>query len=164
MTEHILFATHYFSMRRGASGMEYIAGQDAAICLPLTSDNKILLIREVSSLPHTEYVYNFPGGIVDPNESPAQAANRELQEEIGFRACKLSPVGVINPWKYLKLRHHLFLAEDLVESKLEGDELFAIELVPLTLAEMENLVASGQITDATTILGFHLLRNILEQR
>ena len=132
--------------------------------MPITADKKILLIREVSALPHLAHVYNFPGGAIDGGETPEQAANRELQEEIGYRAQKLSRLGIISPWKYVSFHHHLFLAEDLVISKLESDEPFSIETHAITLLEMKNLIDTNEITDATTLVAFHLLQDVFGTR
>ena len=82
-----------------------------------------------------ELTIEFPGGVADGGEDPAQAAARELYEETGFRAGRMTRLGCVSPNPALfSNRFHVFLAEDLVptgEQKLDDDELLAYELVPV---------------------------------
>ena len=76
----------------------------------------------------------FPGGVIDAGESPEAAAARELSEETGFTAGKLTYLGVCSPNPALfKSRFHCFLAEELVPcggQHLDRDELISVELMP----------------------------------
>ncbi len=77
----------------------------------------------------------FPGGVADPGEDPAVTAVRELREETGFLAGRLTHLGTVNPNPALfKNRFHVFLAEDLIqtgEQHLDADELLRYELIPV---------------------------------
>ena len=77
----------------------------------------------------------FPGGVADPGEDPAVTAARELQEETGFKAGKLTHLGTVNPNPALfKNRFHVYLAEELTptgEQHLDADELLRYSLTPI---------------------------------
>ena len=77
----------------------------------------------------------FPGGVRDMRESPEQTAARELWEETGFRAGKLTPLGVVNPNPALfRNRFYVYLAEELEptgKQSLDPDELLSWELRPI---------------------------------
>ena len=83
----------------------------------------------------------FPGGVIDAGESPETAAARELAEETGFIAGKMTKLGCVSPNPALFKNHfHVYLAEDLIptgEQKLDDDELLSWELIPKdTLLDM----------------------------
>lgn len=76
----------------------------------------------------------FPGGVVDGGEDAATAARRELKEETGFEAGKLTHLGTVSPNPALfKNQFHVFLAEELRQTgaqSLDSDELLTYELMP----------------------------------
>ena len=77
----------------------------------------------------------FPGGMVDGSEDPAEAARRELLEETGYEAGELIHLGTVSPNPALfKNRFHVFLARQLVRAgaqSLDDDELLTYELMPI---------------------------------
>lgn len=77
----------------------------------------------------------FPGGVVDPGEDPARAAVRELLEETGYRAERVSLLGSINPNPaIMNNRCHTYLAEGVecvAELSPDRDEFLEMELVPV---------------------------------
>jgi len=104
----------------------------------------------------------LPGGQVEPDLTLAEVANKELEEEIGYRAGRLDSLGELWPWaKYLAVRSHLFLARDLTPSKLAGDEGYVIGVEAMPLAELEAWTADGRLRDGRAIAGLSLARATL---
>jgi 8-oxo-dGTP pyrophosphatase MutT (NUDIX family) len=98
----------------------------------------------------------FPAGLIEPSEEPAVAAARELEEETGYRAGRLTFLSAVNPNPaFMNNRCFTFLAEDLV--KVGGtalDELEALESVILPAGEVERNMGTGEFVNALTCLAF----------
>ena len=73
-----------------------IENPDWVNVIPITTDNEVVLIRQYRQ--GTENVtLEIPGGLVDENEEPANAASRELTEETGFKSSKIIYLGETRP-------------------------------------------------------------------
>lgn len=82
------FQGRWFSIVTTAAGDEVVQAADEALIVPLTAEGEVLLALEPSAA-FNEPTLIVPGGIVEAKEPPAEAANRELQEEIGYKAGRL---------------------------------------------------------------------------
>lgn len=83
-------------------------------------------------------------------------ANKELQEEIGYRAGRLVYLGELWPWaKYLAVRSYLFPARDLAPSKLPGDEGYVVGVDAMPLAKLKTLIGDGCLRDGPEVAGLY---------
>ena len=142
-------------------GISYVVMHDGTLAVPVTESGEALLITE-DSPAYDERLLSLPGGMIDPGEQPADTINRELQEEIGLKAGRLDFLMAVRPFsKYMHLQLHLYLARDLVPSRLQGDEQWAIEVEQVPLSSVESLMASGRLRDSNVILALYLARRFL---
>ncbi len=117
----------------GISGT-YIVNEahDWGIVIPVHNENFLM----VKQWRHGEMALSieFPGGVIEENESPEEGAERELFEETGAKAGKLTHLGTMNPNPALFANHiHVFLAEELVFSgnqNLDSDEFLNFMEIP----------------------------------
>ncbi|MCG9639599.1 ADP compounds hydrolase NudE [Vibrio sp. Isolate34] len=137
------------------------SGRNAVMMVPITEQGDILLVREYAA--GTErYELGFPKGLVDPGEQPNEAAVRELKEEIGFGANKLTPLKeVILAPSYFSSKMTLFIAEDLYPEKLEGDEPEPLDIVRWPLAQAEELLTHLDFCEARSITALLLALRVL---
>ena len=151
----------YFSVGRDDHDTLFIRCGDEVMTIPIDEQRNVLLAVEPAPA-FGQDVWVFSGGTIEPGESHAITANRELQEELGYAANRLDYLGEIWPWsKYLTVRSHLFLARDLVASSLTGDEEYPIGVARVPLATFETYIASGHVRDARVIAGLYLARAYL---
>ena len=98
----------------------------------------------------------FPAGLIEPSEDPAAAAARELEEETGYRAGRLTLLSAVSPNPaFMNNRCFTFLAEDL--TKIGGttlDELEALDPILLPVREVEKQMGTGEFVNALSYLAF----------
>ena len=135
------------------STREWLQHPGAVCCIPILPDGKIGLIKQYRYAVKEEMI-EIPAGKLDQNEIPEKCALRELEEEIGYRANKLTLLANIYPAVgFTDEKMWLYLAEGLVKTKqsLDADEF--LEIIPTKLHEAVDMVWSGKITDVKTIIG-----------
>lgn len=135
---------------------EVVVHNPAVAMVPVVADGRILLVRQWRT-PAGRALLELPAGSVDEGEETVSAVQRELQEEAGFIAGRLTRLGGF--WVapgYCTEYIHIYLCEDLRESRLPGDEDENIEVVPLTLDAALAAIADGTIEDAKSQVGLLL--------
>jgi ADP-ribose pyrophosphatase len=125
---------------------------DCVGILPFVDPDTVLLIRQyryVAGRP----TWEMPTGGVHAGESLEEAAQRELGEETGYRAERLTRVSTYHTSKsVMDETAHLYLAEGLTRLPLPPDDTEFIEVRPFPFQEALRLVLSGEVLDSMTII------------
>ena len=133
------------------STREMMLHNGAVAILPLFPDGTVLMEYQYR-YPMGRVIYEIPAGKLDHRgEDPREAALRELREETGYTAGKLTSLGRYIPSPaVLSERIELFLAEELTlgDTELDEDEFLFTERRPL--AELTEMVLRGEIEDGKT--------------
>ncbi|WP_337841681.1 ADP compounds hydrolase NudE [Rheinheimera sp.] len=138
------------------------SGRGAVMVVACASADEFYLVREYCAGTH-DYQLGFPKGLIDPGETALEAANRELQEEIGFKANRLIELKTLALAPgYFNATMHLVLALDLAPSRLQGDEPEPLELVSWHWSQMQSLLAQVDFTEARSVAALYLARNYLD--
>lgn len=138
------------------------SGRGAVLIVPMLDDETMLLVREYAAGLHN-YQLGFPKGLIDPNESPEQAANRELREEIGYGAADLVKLkSVTMAPAFFSAKMTLFVGRNLYPEKLLGDEPEPLEIVPWKLSDADALLAQPDFTEARSVAALLLLQRYLK--
>ena len=133
--------------------LEMVHHPGASAVVPVDADRKVLLVRQYRYAA-SGWLYEIPAGKLDDDEDPAVCAAREIEEEVGVRPGRLTPMGWI--WTtpgFSDERIWLYLATELVASKqsLQPDEVLSVERMPID--EAVEMARRGEIRDAKSICG-----------
>ena len=135
------------------------SGNGAVMIVPLLDADTLLLVREYCAGTHS-YELGFPKGLIDPGEQAAQAANRELKEEIGFGADKLDLLHTVAMAPaFFSGTMEIFVAKQLYPEQLEGDEPEPLEVIRWKLADYAALLARSDFNEARSIAALMLIRD-----
>lgn len=158
----LFFQDDYYSIYTNRRCIDYIHIKDEIIVLPLTRQKDVLLINEYS-VAFGKQTLILPGGVTEQGETHEQTALRELQEEIGYTAMHLDFLGEVHPFsKDIALQSFIYIAHELVPSKLQGDEDYPISIEPVPLKEFKHLITCGRLLDARVIAALFLACSFLE--
>jgi ADP-ribose pyrophosphatase len=133
------------------STRELVRHPGAVALVALDEQNRVLLVRQYR-IAAEQIMLEIPAGTLNSDEPPEKCAERELQEETGYRPGKLESLGgIFVAPGYTTEFIHLFLATDLHESrlKMDDDEFIEVEHVPLT--EAVAMIERGEINDGKSI-------------
>jgi ADP-ribose pyrophosphatase len=134
---------------------ELVQHPGAVAIVALDEQQNVLLVRQFR-MAARRALLEIPAGTLDPEEPPLVCAERELQEETGYRPGKLEAIGGIYVAPgYTTEYIHLFLASDLTESRLEMDYDEFIEASRVPLTEALAMIERGEIIDAKSITGLY---------
>jgi ADP-ribose pyrophosphatase len=140
------------SLPNGARiNMEIIRHPGASAIAAITDNQELLMLKQYRHAVDA-YWWEIPAGTFDGREDPLECARRELAEETGYTAQTWESLGAVTPVPgYSDERIHLFAARGLTRSTphLDFDEI--IEVHPLPLERVVNMIIEGRIEDAKTI-------------
>jgi ADP-ribose pyrophosphatase len=158
-----VFTVERVRRRSSHSGAERdyfrIGAGDWVNVMALTPEGDVLLVRQERHGIEA-FTLELPGGMVDPGETPRDAALRELHEETGYRAVEAELLGWVHPNPALQAnRCWSFLVRGVVkavETARLGHDDEEMELVRVPFSELRRLTREGAITHALVVSALHL--------
>ena len=135
---------------------EVVEHPGAVAIVPVLPDGRILLVRQFRH-PVGKVLIEIPAGKLDKGEAPDRCALRELEEETGYRAgsleCKAS---IFTGPGFTDEVIHLYEASQLQPSQLQPDDDEFLQVQVFTPEEIRQMIHSGEIEDAKTIVSLLL--------
>lgn len=143
----------------GSEGEFFYAHTPGAVfVIPEFDDGRVLMLRQFRYLNQRESL-EFVGGGMKKGLKPEAAAREELLEEAGLVAGELFPLGWFNPMNGLSDEEcYVFLATGLYFNGARPEVSEEFEPVSLTLSELDQLIAAGEIWDGMTLAAYSLYR------
>jgi len=130
---------------------EYIKHRGASAMLAFDEEKKVILVKQ-HRFPHG-YVLEIPAGTLEKKEEPIKCAFRELEEETGYRAKKMTHLITYYPSiGYNAEVIHCFVASGLKkisDLKLDEDEILSV--VKIDFKKVLSMIKTGKIQDSKTI-------------
>jgi ADP-ribose pyrophosphatase len=144
---------------------EVITHPGSVVVLPLLADGRILLIRQYRHATR-QHLWELVAGRIDPGESVKEGAARELAEETGYRAKKLTVFLDLFPTPgFLEERMWILLAEGLTLGEANPEEDEKITAKAFTSAQLERMIRTNNLRDAKTVAGLlYFLRFMSRKR
>ncbi|MGV0026749.1 NUDIX hydrolase [Phormidesmis priestleyi] len=158
------FEVNRLRLPNGAEGdWECVRHPGGALAVPITPDGKLVLTRQYRFTVQGRLL-EFPAGTVESGEDPLETIEREIQEEVGYRAGEWKKLGefFLAPG-YSDEVIYAFLATDLelLEHPPKQDDDEDIETILMTLEEVEKAIHEGTLVDAKSICSLMLARPFL---
>ena len=138
----------------------------AAIILPITQEGKAIVNVEPRVFTKETVAVGLPAGYIEQNESPEDAAKRELLEETGYVPKELIPLGSFYQDEGISgAKNHYFLAfgcEKVTDQSLDEDEIVKYLLVDIQ--DVEELLESGYMNGLNSAVTVERSKNYLKKR
>lgn len=147
------FVVHMDELERnGKVGpYSYVSVKNGVHVMPVVGD-RICLLKQYR-YPIDEWTYEFPGGAVEDGYNPVDAAKRELQEESGYEADEIIPLGFVHPsYGYTDEKVYLFAAICSKKVKTQLEPLEVIESDLYSFEEVEKMIKEEKITLGNSLL------------
>ncbi len=129
----------------------------------MLDDNTVLLVREYAAGLH-HYELGLVKGRLEAGETILEGALRELKEEAGYGAYKLTELTALSLAPgYMTHVTHVVLAQNLYPEKLVGDEPEELELVNWPIADLFTLVQRPDCTEGRSIAALYIARDYLQE-
>jgi ADP-ribose diphosphatase len=133
-------------------------GRGAVMVVPFI-ENDIIFIKEYAAAID-DYMITFPKGKIDKGETIEEAANRELQEEVGYisKEIKLIKKLYLAPG-YIDHMTYVMVAKDLSVSSLSGDEPEELEVIRVHRDDVINFLDKNEIIDSRVHAALNIIEN-----
>jgi ADP-ribose pyrophosphatase len=166
--EEVLHEGHVISLAvgtfRGPDGSQFerelVRHPGAVSVVPLLDDGATVVLVRQYRAAIDDLLLEIPAGKRDvADEPPERTAERELEEEVGYRAGRIEPLGQFyNSVGFSDEHSWVYLGRDLepCASDAQGVEETHMTIEHVALADVPAMIADGRLLDAKTIIGLTL--------
>jgi len=142
---------------------EIVEHPGSVVLVPITQYGKVLLIRQYRQAAE-KFLLEASAGTREAGESPDVTAHRELREEVGYKAGKLTPIG--GSWVapgYSSEYSYMYIATQLEHSPLPSDDGEDIVVEEVDFDDLERLISEGEMEDQMSIAALLLVKYVYKE-
>lgn len=142
---------------------EFVLRGDASAIVCIDDDTNVILINQYRH-PAYDIVLEIPAGMIENDETPLQAAKRELEEETSIKAQNFKHMITMYPAIGMcSEKIHIYLATNLSQGEFNFDDDEFIEVLRVPLDDAINMIYSGKIVDSKTIASLLTCKKYLKE-
>ena len=142
----------------GQEAIREIVHHRGGVAILFKVDDKFIFEKQYRYALQEEII-EMPAGKLEKGETPLEAAKRELLEETGYRPLEMIHLGDSYPTPgYSSEIIHLYYCPKAVQEERHLDSDENIELIYLSLEEIEKMITDGVIKDSKTVAAIHLYK------
>ena len=143
----------------GENAIREIVHHRGGVAILYKADDKFIFEKQYRYALNEEII-EVPAGKLEEGEIPLEAAKRELLEETGYRPLEMIHLGDSYPTPgYSSEVIHLYYCPKAVKEERHLDKDENIDLIYLSLEEIEELIANNEIKDSKSVAAIHLYRS-----
>jgi ADP-ribose pyrophosphatase len=134
----------------------------SASAIVAVDGNDIVLIKQFRPSVE-ETLIEIPAGRIDKGETPEQAAKRELEEETGLIPLNLKKLVEFYPTPgFVDEKIHIFYADKFDKGKSHLDEGEVLNIVRISVKDIDEYIATNKIKDGKTLIGLLLWEDVVK--
>lgn len=156
LSTNTVFSSRYFTVNRNVierNGKtftkDFIQRTPTVFIIPYTNDDMYLELQYRDA--YKKELIEIVAGKIEPNDTPLEAAKRELREEAGLSANKWKKIADWDLSANMQSKIYVYAVTDLTEHKQRLDEDEQIEIIKMPITKVIAKVENGEITIASNI-------------
>lgn len=165
LSTNTVFSSRYFTIERNVierNGKtftkDFIQRTPTVFIIPYTNDEIYLELQYRDA--YKKELIEIVAGKIESNDTPLEAAKRELREEAGLTASKWEKIADWDLSANMQSKIHVYVATDLIEHKQNLDEDEQIEIIKMPINKIIDKIEKGEITIASNIAALLLFAEL----
>ena len=118
----------------------------AVAMIPILPNGDLVFVKQYRQAAEEE-LYEIPAGTLEKGEKPYETAQRELQEEIGYKSQNMTPLFACYSAPGFSSEYiYFFLAKDLEKSVLIAEDTDEIEVIEVSLEKANQMIKEKKLS------------------